>query len=387
MKKLIFILILIAAQNSFSQKVSSTVSEKLKNGKQGEIIHLPGFISENFTKIPFKKMVLPSPQFIISDDPEYIRVPEAIALKETVQPGSVRLYVYNVNAVKEPEKMPRKITAVIKNTGESTLHLRMLKYSSQKPSGNYFLIGKQGLYDFFSSKESQKIVKIKPGKTAAIDRQLEKNVVVFDELTHGLYEFVIDQPAEIAVLQTSPIQSGPKVYQTITNIIPYSHKNAGRGLFGVSNYWVGSDKILSTDDDVSQLIIADGIDDQWVLGKEGVSGKEAKLAGNYGVMYNVELNWVSTNGKGLALVTWNARANNKWCSGMANTILIKPDDKSQEIVSVPSNQLITKAEPEAVLVYVFKPDKNKEIQTLKFTYSPPGASCLPTPLIFVPIDL
>lgn len=387
MKKLIFIFLLISAQSSFSQKVSSTVSEKLKNAKHGDVVQLPEFISQNFTKIPFKKVVLPGPQFIISDDPEYIRLPEAIALKETVQPGSVRLYVYNVNAVKEPEKMLRKITAVIKNTGESTLHLRMLKYSSQKPSGNYFLVGKQGLHDFFSSKEVQKIIKIKPSKTAAIDEQLEKNVVAFDELSHGIYEFVIDQPAEIAVLQTSPSQSGPDAYENITNIIPYSHKNAGRGLFGVSNYWIGSDKVLKTDEATSQLIIADGIDDPWVLGKEGVSGMEAKLAGNYGVMYNVELNWESTNGKGLALITWNARADNKWCSGMANSILVKPDANTQEIINVPNNQLNTKAAPEAVLVYIFKPDINKKVQTLNFTYSPPGASCLPTPLIFVPIDL
>ena len=387
MKKLIFILLLATAQNSFSQKVEYNISEKLKNGKQGEIIQLPGFIDHNFTKISFQKVVLPGPQFIISDDPEYIRLPEAIATKETVQPGSVRLYVYNVNAVKEPEKMPRKITAVIKNLGTSTLHLRMLRYSSQKPSGNYFLIGKQGLYDYFLSKESQKIVKVKPGKTIAIDEQLEKNVVQFDELTHGLYEFVIDQPAEIAVLQTSPNKSGAVAYENITNIIPTSHKNAGRGLFGVSNYQISSDKILNTDEPASQLIIADGTDDTWVLGKEGVSGKEAKLAGNYGVMYNVELNWKSTKGKGLALLTWNSRADNKWCSGMANSILLKNKGKATEIVRVPSNQLTTKGAPEGVLVQIFKPDPNKEVQILKFVYSPPGASCLPTPLIFVPIDL
>lgn len=387
MKKLLIVSILFLTQRALSQTIPLELSNQLKIAKNGDVVQLAGFITQDFAKIPLKKMVLPGPQFIISDDPEYIRLPEAIALKETVQPGTVRLYVYNVNAVKEPAKILGKITAVIKNTGKSTLHLRMLKYSSQKPSDNYFLVGKQGLHDFFSSKEEQKIIKIKPGKTAAIDQQLEKNVVAFDELCHGIYEFVIDQPAEIAVLQTSPNQTGVDAYEKITQIIPFSHKNAGRGLFGVSNYWVGSDKVLKTDEAATQLIIADGIDDPWILGKEGVSGMEAKLAGNYGVMYNVELNWESTNGKGLALVTWNARSDNKWCSGMANSILIKPDANTQEIINVPNNQLLTKAAPEGVLVYIFKPDKDKKVQTLKFTYSPPGASCLPTPLIFVPIDL
>lgn len=387
MKKLIFIVLFALTHQAFSQVQENALSKKLSAAKPGEIIQLPGFINQNFSKMPFKKVVLPGPQFIISDDPEYIRVPEAIALKEAVQPGRVRLYLYNVNGVKEPEKMPRKITAVIKNTGQATLHLRKLKYSSQKPSGNYFLIGKQGLHDFFSSSPRQKIVKVKPGKTIAIDKQLEKNIVQYDELTHGFYEFVIDQPAEIAVLQTSPERSGADAYESIKTIIPTSHKNAGRGLFGVSNYSITSEKMLDTNEPASQLIIADGVDDPWVLGKEGVSGKESKLAGNYGVLYDIELNWKSTNGKGLALLTWNSRTDNRWCSGMANAILIQNEGKANEIVSIPSNQLTTRGAPEGVLVQIFKPDPSKEIQTLKFTYSPPGASCLPTPLIFVPVDL
>lgn len=387
MKKLLLILFVLVAKTSFSQEDKDSITLKLRNAKAGDIIQFPGFINQNFPKIQFSKVILPGPQFIISDDPEYIRLPEAIATKENVQAGTVRLYVYNVNAVKEPNQMPRKITAVIKNIGESTMHFKMLKLSSQKPSTNYFLIGKQGLYDYFSSKETGKIVSLKPGKTMAIDKQLEKNIVAFDELTHGIYEFVIDQPAEIAVLQTSPEQSGAIAYEQIETIIPTSHKNAGRGLFGVSNYEIKSEKILDTNEPISQLIVADGIDDPWVIGKEGVSGKEAKLAGNYGVMYHVNLQWKSTNGKGLALVTWNSRTDNEWCSGMANSILIKHDNQPHEIVSIPKEQLTTKGYPEGVLVQIFKPEPGKDIQMLKFTYSPPGASCLPTPLIFIPIDL
>ena len=137
-----------------SQKFfSATESEQkvVREGKVGSILKLEGFLRTDFPKIEFNKTVLPSPQFIISDDPEYIRVPEAIALQEDVMPGAVRLYVYNVNGVKEPEKMKRKITAVIKNTGTEVMSIRMLKYASQKPSTNYFQVGKQGLEDYFAS--------------------------------------------------------------------------------------------------------------------------------------------------------------------------------------------------------------------------------------------
>ena len=140
--------------------------------------------------INYQKTVLPGPQFIISDDPEYIRVPEAIALKEAVVPGAVRLYVYNVNGVKEPVKIDRKIIAVLKNTGKQPMHVRMLKYSSQKPSLNYFQIGKQGLADYFASNGSELIRTVAPGKSISIDEKLDKHVVKYDELVHGFYEFV-----------------------------------------------------------------------------------------------------------------------------------------------------------------------------------------------------
>ncbi len=358
--------------------------------KQGSIVELPDFLSEKgIPNIGYRKIVLPGPQHIISDDPEYIRVPEAIALQEPVQPGSVRLYVYNVNGVKEPAKIDRKITAVIRNTGTGDMHIRMLKYASQKPSTNYYQIGKQGLADYFASVPSNVIRTVKPGQVISIDEQLEKYVVKYDELVHGFYEFTIDQPGEISVLQTDPAVSGPKALQRIKTILPpKGHSGAGRGVFGVSNYRVITDGVLDTKEGVKEIIVADGDLDPWVLGKEKNFPDVAKLAGNYGVMYQIEMKWKSTDGKGLALVTWNSRSDNgQWCGGMANTMVVSKGKFKEGIIQLPSDRLITKKAPEAILVQVFEPAANGEEQTIRLTYSPPGASCLPTPLVFIPVDL
>lgn len=360
----------------------------LLKAKQGNVVLMKDFFAVKPAEIRYNKVVLPGPQFIISDDPEYIRLPEAIALQEAVQPGAVRLYVYNVNGVKEPVKLDRKITAVIKNTGRKKMHLRMLKYSSQKPSANYFQIGKQGLADYFSSKGDERIRTIAPGEAIAVDEQLERNVVKYDQLTHGFYEFVIDQPGEISVIQTDTETPGPVALKRIKTVIPTGHKNAGRGLFGVSNYKITSVDVLDTKNGVAEIIVADGVKDPWVLGVEGTSGKESTLAGNYGLIYNMELKWKSTDGKGLALVTWNSRsADNKWCNGMAATMVVSKGKFEEGVIQLPSDRLVTKAAPEAVLVQVFPPAKNGEEQVIKLTYSPPGASCLPTPLVFIPVDM
>lgn len=371
-----------------AQSVKQEHVLNLLKAKQGSVVLMKDFFAVKPAEIRYNKVVLPGPQFIISDDPEYIRIPEAIALQESVQPGAVRLYVYNVNGVKEPLKLDRKITAVIKNTGNKRMHLRMLKYSSQKPSANYFQIGKQGLADYFSSNGDEKIRTIEPGEAIAVDERLERNVVKFDELCHGFYEFVIDQPGQISVIQTDPGTPGPVALKRIKSVIPTGHKNAGRGLFGVSNYQIRAVDVLDTKDGVAEIIVADGVKDPWVLGVEGTSGKESTLAGNYGVIYNMELKWKSTDGKGLALVTWNSRsADNKWCNGMAATMVVSEGKFKEGIIKLPSDRLVTKAAPEAVLIQVFPPAKNGEEQLIKLTYSPPGASCLPTPLVFIPVDM
>lgn len=371
-----------------AQNIKNVDAANLLKAKQGNVVLMEDFFAIKPDDIKYNKVVLPGPQFIISDDPEYIRIPEAIALQEAVQPGAVRLYVYNVNGVKEPVKIDRKITAVIKNTGKQKMHIRMLKYASQKPSTNYFQIGKQGLADYFASSGNEQVRVVEPGAAIAIDEKLERNVVKYDELTHGFYEFVIDQPGEISIIQTDLNTPGPVALKRIKTVVPTGHKNAGRGLFGVSNYKVNVTDVLDTKNGVAEIIVADGKKDPWVVGVEGTSGKESILAGNYGVMYEVEMKWKSTDGKGLALVTWNSRsADNQWCNGMAATMVVSKGKFKEGIIQLPNDRLVTKAAPEAILIQVFPPAKNGEEQTIKFTYSPPGASCLPTPLVFIPVDM
>nr|WP_121271564.1 copper amine oxidase [Pedobacter schmidteae] len=388
LKMMLSLALICGATQLNAQTVDKNDAVSLLKAKQGNVVLLKDFFTIKPADIKYKKVVLPGPQFIISDDPEYIRIPEGIALKEAVQPGSVRLYVYNVNGVKEPVKIDRKITAVIKNTGKQKMHIRMLKYSSQKPSGNYFQIGKQGLADYFASNGDQKIRTVEPGEAIAIDEQLERNVVKYDELTHGFYDFVIDQPGEISVIQTDMNTPGPVALKRIKSVIPTGHKNAGRGLFGVSNYKITATDVLDTKNGAAEIVVADGEKDPWVLGVEGVSGKESTLAGNYGVMYDMELKWKSTDGKGLALVTWNSRSgDNQWCNGMAATMVVSKGKFNEGIIQLPNDRLATKGAPEAILIQVFPPAKNGEEQVIKFTYSPPGASCLPTPLVFIPVDM
>jgi len=370
-----------------SQSITTDQNKAILKAGQGAGVNLEGFLTEKLPQINYRKIVMPGPQYIISDDPEYIRIPEAIAVKEKVKPGTVRLYVYNVNGIQEPSKIERKITAVIKNTGTQNMHLLMLKYSSQKPSADYYQIAKKGLTDYFSSGPQSVPVTIKPNEIAAIDEKLENYVVKYDELVHGIYEFVIDQPGEISVVQTDPRISGADAVSRITTVHPSSRTNAGRGMFGTSNLLVVATDTLSTSNSAVSLVLADGRNDAWVSGIDGSTGRIMNLSGNYGVIYDVEINWESPDGKGLALVTWNARSGGQWCGGMANVMKVSDGKFKEGLMQIPSDKLITKGYPEGVLIQLFLPDPKNKIQTLRFTFTPPGASCLPIPLVFIPVDL
>jgi hypothetical protein len=277
---------------------------------------------------------------------------------------------------------------MLKNTSNKIMHFRMLKHSTQMPSSNYFLVGKQGLADYFASKADDNIMTLKPGEAVPLDPKSDSLVANYNDLVHGIYEFSIDQPGEVVILQTSPHANSVDALNRIHYVVPLGHLNAGRGLFSTCNFRITPKEVLDTQNGPVVLTVADGITDGWITGIEGTTKTPVTLDGNYGVMYTIELKWKSSDGRGLALVTWCPQAGKaQWCNGMANTVVVSAGKFKGGIVELPANKLIVGGVPDAILIQVFKPSKKGEVQTIKLTYSPPGASCIPTPLGFIPFDV
>lgn len=386
--KLIFLFLLLPVL-CFSQMLNPELQLRILKAKQGAVIELEHFLHAGYPVLPYQKLVMPGPQLLLSDNPEYIRDPEAVALREQVTPGTVRIYLYNVNGVQTPQKMVRKMGVVLKNTGTELMHLRWLKFSSQSPTTNYYLAGKNGLSDYFASVPAPGIIEVLPGASLSLDSGLEQKLIQYNELAHGIYEFVIDQPGEIAVVQTAPGKSTAGVNNTQMQVAASRHMNAGRGRYGTANYRIEiSDTLQWKEGETRQLILADGKYDPWIRGIDASNGKISELAGNYGVMYQVKVPWRFRPGYGLALLTWNSRAaDNQWCGGMAGAMEVSGGKFRSGIIQLPSDRLNIKKAPEAILIQLFTPAPGKEFGLIEFTYSPPGASCLPAPLVFVWVKL
>lgn len=369
---------------SISYAQQNEVDKVIQSAKQGAIVSLPGVLDTQTPGLKYSKSSVGKMQLLMSDDPEYIADTAAIVLKEKVEAGDVRLYLYNVNGVVTPSKMDRKIIAVIKNTGSRDMHFYMKRSTSLSPSENYYEIGKMGLAGYFSSKPQPKRV-VKPGETVLIDPSLDKKVAAYNQLVHGLYEFQIDQPGEVTILQTAPESNYKEAASRITHIVPPAHANAGRGLFSPADYKVKVTDTLDTKNGARVLTIADGKIDPWIVGKESNFNNRVELAGNYGVMYDIVIPWESTDGRSLALLTWNPLSGiDRWCDGMANSMVVSDGKFKGGVAILPSDALAVKKSPDAILVQVFPAKKG--LQYIHLKYSPPGASCLPTPLVFLPVE-
>ncbi len=283
-----------------------------------------------------------------------------------------------------------RTTALMRNLGDETLNVRMMRYSSQVPSGNYHFLGKNGLAEFFADTSEQFSFTVAPGASAPLDPEMEERIAKYNDLVHGFYEFLVDQPAEISVVQCPPTESSAAASERMKEVIPINQqRNAGRGKFGVSNYHVRTlaDQPIDTSTGIAEIVVADNVHDLWVRGIDGQSGNIVELKGNYGVLYDIHAEYASPDGRGLALVTWNSRFEaSQWCGGLAASVLLGHGDQPREVVVLPSNQLVMRKPPEVSVIGVFPPAPAGERGTIHLTFSPPGASCLPMPLIFIPID-
>lgn len=346
----------------------------------GDLLKLPELDSDHLPIVDAVVTPAPdSPQYLLSDNPETFPK-DAIALRETVKPGAVRLYLYH-----SPEKAATEkkfVTATIENLSDRPLTMRFTKYTLQEPSQDYYKVGKAGLIDYFNAKPQKESRTIPPHGREVFDPALERMPLVKDDLIHGFYEFTINQPAKITVLQRSPNANTLKVVDTLP-VAPSGHGGAGRGLYLESNFDVKAS--FDTAQGPARIVIADGKRDPWIKGTDALNGgAEVRNAGNYGAIYRIKLRYKSSDGRGLALMMCKPDNHHPYCLHTAAAVVVSDGVDKGGVIPLPRGQTTFDNPPDAVVIQRFAPAKAGEEREIELTYSPPGASCLPTPILLVP---
>lgn len=375
-----------AAEASTTAPLPDTLLERLRSAKQGDTIDMSAWDMEAVRLLPLAKTA-GGPPMLFADDPEYIRVPQGAVLRERVNPGPTRMYLYHCNGT---DVGPRRITAVMRNLSDEPMTLRITRRAFPGVSLDYGYLGRTGIRDFLGEQKNLPAPRvIAPGGSDVIDAQIEAARVRRDELLHAWIEFETDQPGEVTILQTDPETPGPVANDAIHELIPpKGTSGAGRGYFTYSEYDVrpAAGLTLDTASGARQLLVADGRFDRWLTGFDSTrTTSPSVLKGNYGVVYRFRIPRAATDGRSLALMVWNVRTV-RGCGGMSGCVEVNAGRFPAGLVMVPTDKGVLVGNDKAVLLQVYPPPADGADDVVEFTYSPPGASCLPTPLLLLPFD-
>jgi hypothetical protein len=380
------------ALDGIAVELSDTETLRLRAAKPGAVVLLPEFLKQrpNLPVLPVAITPEPGPQFLFSDKPEYFVTGNGIALQEVVQPGVVRLYLYHVPT---PSDARKTITAVIENLAEEPLTLRFLRQACPPPGKNYPAIAKTAFAQLLGSKPAPDSRTLRAGARVPLDPRLDAATAGRDDLVHGFYEFQIDQQARVTVLQRDPEQKSIEVLDTLPKlpqVLPGKEKGngAGRGLFPTCNFAVTNAPgfILDTTNGPVQLLIADGKRDGWMRGHDSLDGAASVNVGNYGALYRIRLTRASSDGRGWALVMCQIPGHSAMCGKIGAVVKVSAGVWPGGVVVLPVDRVAFGGAEEAALIQRFPPLPDGTNETLEVIYTPPGACCLPTPLVFVPYE-
>jgi hypothetical protein len=318
------------------------------------------------------------PTLMFSDDPEYVK-DMGICAQEMVDIGTCRLYLYNVN---DTPSNYFKFGILLKNVAEKQAHVQILRRGVGTPSQDYLGIGKTALASFLKGNYG-KTLKINPDEVVNLDNYWEKTQVRHSDLAHGFYEIYTDQPLEITFCGLPSVLNPIKTLSSMTALI--SHKtNAGRGLYVTSDRKVEYQKVIDTQEGVQRIRLVDGDIDTWVQGKDRLTGQVVKNAGNYGVLYSINLPIKSSDGRDLAVVIMGEPSGKDYCAygGLIETMPAM-NLTTSGIFNTPSDKWAFLDDFTGALVGIYRPGKNT--QNLELKLSPPGSSCLPVDFFFIPV--
>jgi hypothetical protein len=177
-----------------------------------------------------------------------------------------------------------------------------------------------------------------------------------------------------------------KTLPRLPRILPDTKASgAGRGNFPIADLLVTlSEDRLDTADGPRQLVVADGRRDPWILGTDSIAGEVIPNKGNYGVVYRIRIRRESSDGRSLAVFMHNLYPASEFCRNQSSAIKISDGMHPGGVVSIPGKTTFFGGVGENVLLQTFAPLPVGESDIIEILYSPPGASCLPTPIFFVP---
>jgi hypothetical protein len=266
------------------------------------------------------------------------------------------------------------------------LTARFTHYALARPGTDYAVMGVEGLMQYFTGQGLPPPFSVAPLGRIVLDQKLDETVAADPTLVHALYEFDLDGPARVCVLQRNPNQSSTQMAGELPPLPRTDHSGAGRGLFPNADFAVtnADGSVIDTTQGVQRLVLADGASDRWVLGTDALSDyRTVTNKGSYGVMYHISLAYTSSDGRSLAILIGAPGGRRGSESRPMAAVKISGGIWPGGWVALSTGEPIRRRGAAAV-IQVLPPPSRGTTNVLEMIYSPPGGSSLPTPVFFAP---
>lgn len=315
-------------------------------------------------------------QLLFSDNPESI-TGEGIAYRDRVS-GYARVYVYHANA----EVQPKYFLTWLINRSDEPVTVRVFREAIGGPGVDYGFIGQSVLQDYLGP-QTERIIVVPPGGRELLDPKATRRPVRQYALVHGIYDIEVDGTVEVAVVAVNAMDTDP---DTLADYEANDPVGFGRGIFDVTERHVN----VTVGDVASGILIASGQEtDPWVLGHDAVFDRGTYLAGNYGVVYHIDMTVDVTSPKKVRF--FMAPGFSGACP-MAPSIRITDRDHAyfganEEglVVRVPHDGNLTMSQADLAAFLGETLVEPGDPRTLRLDFIPPGGSCLAAALIAWPV--
>ncbi|WP_338824628.1 hypothetical protein MHOCP_02380 [Moorella humiferrea] len=312
--------------------------------RPGEVVENITSQAENTLK-PVKEDS--GPRLLFSDDPEYIEKP-GILYRDKLK-GEGRLYFWHdVNC---PGSL--KVYALAINTSPREAEVNILKEGYGGPSNNVYLVARTAFTAYYNS-QGQRRYTLKPGQILVLNPGAP--AAVRYQVVHGIIDLKTSEEITVAFVAVPATANVIETYSRLA-VLPKDGVHV-RGTFAAADREMTLDlKTAKT----GFILLADGNDDKFMVGVDGITGSSVRNVGNYGMLYRLKIK--SDKKTGVYLIP---------AGGSFGGALIF----NAEEVSVPLDGFISSPD-QAVYLGTTVPDGITEM-----LFMPPGGSCLPVKLLF-----
>ncbi|MFB3895318.1 MAG: hypothetical protein ACE14V_03345 [bacterium] len=365
---LLFTLYLIALDIVWAVDTPVSMETVLNAMAQGGTTSMYGINGASLPQITVSNTDSGGP-LIYSDDPEYATA-DGIMYTAGVAAGTTRIYVYHVNYAGGT----KKITVVGQNMGYTTATVTILRRASGFGTA-YSQIGKQAVADFLQSTTALTPVTISSNALFVLDTVLDNTGVTYNQLTHGIIEVYASQSVRYTICMLNQSSNTLTTFSSLTNLAQDGYNR--RGTFPAMNRTKSLSAVINTTSGMQRISIIRSPTDTQIVGTDAMTYATRTNAGNYGLLYTINIPLRSSNGKDMAILV-NPRGGDfggafKLSSGITpGGTFFAPSAGSIGSGSTDTATLLGKY---ALTV---------STTTVQLQFITPGGSSLPVELIFAP---